>query len=265
MRLSIKHTTHYHFEAPVDFGFQQIRMTPKTSQWQNVNFWTTQIKGGQKELEFEDQHKNHVELFSFERAINDLKVICNGEVDIKDNAGIIGKHLDPTPIWLFESETPKTKIGTAVKELANKVKNKHGLEQLHELSQLIKYSISYQHKPQTPARTAENIIKDGFGVCQDHAHVFIATSRCLGYASRYVSGYLLLNDTEQQKAMHAWAEIHVNNLGWIGFDISNGISPDDNYVRVATGLDYTEAAPITGTRVGGGNEILDVAIEVAQQ
>ena len=265
MRLSIKHITHYRFETPVEFGFQQLRITPKTSQWQNVHFWTTEIDGGQKELEFDDQHKNHVELFSFERTINDLKVLCIGEVDVEDNAGIIGKHLGPAPMWLFETETPKTQIGNAVRKLANKVKNKRGLDQLHELSELIKCSIPYQYKPQTAARTAEAIIKDGFGVCQDHAHVFIAASRYLGYASRYVSGYLLLNDRKQQEAMHAWAETYIDNLGWIGFDISNGISPDDKYVRVATGLDYTEAAPVTGTRTGGGHELLDVTIEVAQQ
>jgi transglutaminase-like putative cysteine protease len=69
----------------------------------------------------------------------------------------------------------------------------------------------------------------------------------------------------EQTAMHAWAEAHIDYLGWVGFDPSNGISPDTRYVRVATGLDYAQAAPVTGTRIGGAGEVLSVAIEVAQQ
>ena len=76
---------------------------------------------------------------------------------------------------------------------------------------------------------------------------------------------LMLNDTDQQDAMHAWAETFIDGLGWVGFDVSNGISPDTRYVRVATGLDYADAAPVTGTRVGGSGETLSVEIEVAQQ
>jgi len=65
--------------------------------------------------------------------------------------------------------------------------------------------------------------------------------------------------------MHAWAEAYLPGLGWVGFDCSNCISPDQRYVRVATGLDYHDAAPVRGTRQGGATETLDVAIEVAQQ
>ena len=88
----------------------------------------------------------------------------------------------------------------------------------------------------------------------------------MGFPARYVSGYLMMNDRIEQEASHAWAEVHVDPLGWVGFDISNGISPDERYVRVATGLDYAEAAPITGIHLGeGGGENLHVAIEVQQQ
>jgi hypothetical protein len=78
----------------------------------------------------------------------------------------------------------------------------------------------------------------------------------MGYPARYVSGYLMMNDRVHQDASHAWAEAHVEGVGWVGFDVSNGISPDARYVRVATGLDYREAAPISGLRFGQGGEAL---------
>ena len=69
-----------------------------------------------------------------------------------------------------------------------------------------------------------------------------------------------------QEASHAWAEAHIDGIGWVGFDVSNQISPDERYVRVATGLDYSEAAPIHGIRMGDhGEERLNVDITVAQQ
>jgi transglutaminase-like putative cysteine protease len=83
--------------------------------------------------------------------------------------------------------------------------------------------------------------------------------------ARYVSGYLMMNDRVHQDASHAWAEAHVEGVGWVGFDVSNGISPDARYVRVATGLDYREAAPISGLRFGQGGEALSIDIQVQQQ
>ena len=113
--------------------------------------------------------------------------------------------------------------------------------------------------------TAEEAMGEGMGVCQDHAHIFIGAARALDIPTRYVSGYLLMDDRIDQEATHAWAEAHVEGLGWVGFDISNGISPDTRYVRVATGRDYVEAAPITGVSFGAAEEELRVALAVEQQ
>jgi transglutaminase-like putative cysteine protease len=102
-------------------------------------------------------------------------------------------------------------------------------------------------------------------VCQDHAQIFVAAARALGFPARYVSGYLMMDDRVHQDASHAWAEAHVENIGWVAFDVSNGISADPRYVRVATGLDYQEAAPISGLRYGSGGESLRVDLQVQQQ
>jgi transglutaminase-like putative cysteine protease len=79
-----------------------------------------------------------------------------------------------------------------------------------------------------------------------------------------VSGYLMLDDRVNQDASHAWAEAYVSDLGWVGFDVSNQISPDGRYVRVATGLDYSGAAPVSGMRYGYGGESMTVRLQVQQ-
>ena len=95
--------------------------------------------------------------------------------------------------------------------------------------------------------------------------MFCAVARLLGFKARYVSGYLMMDDTTIQDASHAWAEVHVDALGWVGFDISNSISPDDRYIRLATGFDYADVIPVSGVRVGDGNESMSTRIVVEQQ
>ena len=94
---------------------------------------------------------------------------------------------------------------------------------------------------------------------------YIAAARYLGLPARYVGGYFHRADgVTAQDAGHAWAEVHLETLGWVAFDPTNGISATDAHVRVAMGLDYLGAAPVRGTRFGGGGESLEVAVTVAQ-
>ena len=93
-------------------------------------------------------------------------------------------------------------------------------------------------------------------MCQDLSHIFIAAARSLGVPARYIGGHFHRNDgVTEQEAGHAWAEAFVPDLGWVAFDPTNGISATDAHVRVAVGLDYLGAAPVRGTRQGGGAEI----------
>ncbi len=114
------------------------------------------------------------------------------------------------------------------------------------------------------ATNAESALEAGRGVCQDHSHIFLSAARLLKIPARYVSGYLLMEGIDEQTASHAWTEAHIDGLGWVGFDAANNVCPNDRYVRLATGLDYRDAAPISGVRLGGAVESLAVHINVGQ-
>ncbi|QGX99075.1 transglutaminase family protein [Roseovarius faecimaris] len=265
MRLTIRHETRYHFAAPVKYGLQQLRKTPKSSHKQKVLSWRTLVDGGRRELTYEDHHNNSVELIGFERDVQELLVVSEGEVELNGDDGIVGAHQGKAPLWLFLNATRRTEARQGIKAFLRGLPDLEPLAQLHALSDRIRETVSYKLGASDPDWTAEEALAAGKGVCQDHTHVFLSCARELGYPARYVSGYLMLNDRTVQDAMHAWAEAHVEGLGWVGFDVSNGISPDTRYVRVATGLDYGEAAPVSGTRIGGDKETLSVSIDVAQQ
>jgi len=265
MRLKIEHTTRYRFDGPVSYGLQHLRKTPKSSHNQSVIQWETRIEGGKKETSFEDHHRNTTELISFDRETMSLSVISEGEVELTDTGGILGAHIGYAPLWLYEMTTPRTTVGPGVRALVKGMSEIQDVVPLHDLSDRIHNAVPYTLGASESDWSAEDALVAEKGVCQDHTHIFLACCRALGLPARYVSGYLMLDDSTTQDAMHAWAEAHVPALGWVGFDVSNGISPDMRYVRVATGLDYSDAAPVSGMRIGGAGEDLDVQIKVAQQ
>ncbi len=266
MRLKISHVTSYHYDKPVSYALQQLRLTPKNRPGQRVLGWTTQIEGGKHEVSFEDEHYNHVELISFTENVQDVTITCTGEVEVEDLNGVFGEHSGFMPLWMFKRVTPLTKAGPLVRKLARDMSGaENDLAQMHALSARILELVTYQHGRTNTSTSAEDVLEAGEGVCQDHAHVFIAAARHLGFPARYVSGYLMLTDRVDQDATHAWAEVYLEALGWVGFDVSNAVCPDMRYVRVATGLDYGDAAPVSGMRFGEGTERLQVQLQVQQQ
>ena len=266
MRLKIHHKTHYTYDAPVPYGLQQIRLRPKSRPGQVVEDWQIDVAGGQVEVSFEDEHANAVDLVSFATGQTEIEITCSGTVDVEDKAGVVGPQGGFVPLWLFQRSTSLTKAGPRIQALVDKAPAEGSdLDRLHALSAHILEQVPYDTNQSASDLTAEDVMEAGHGVCQDHAHVFITSARALGFPARYVSGYLMMNDRVDQDASHAWAEAHVPGLGWVGFDVSNGISPDARYVRVATGLDYRGAAPISGLRYGNAAEDMSVSLQVQQQ
>ena len=266
MRLAIRHTTHYRFAAPVVHAIQRLRLTPKTTQGQEIVAWDMVFENAEKQLAYEDQHRNLTTLITVTPGAQEVVVTCAGTVDTHDHAGVIGRHAGHLPLWSFHGQTPLTRPGAGMRALVRDLRKdgRDTLEMLHALSTRIRDKVVYQPGATDVGTTAEDAWSIGCGVCQDHAHLFIGSARALGIPARYVSGYLMMNDRVEQEATHAWAEAHVENLGWVGFDVSNGISPDQRYVRVATGRDYRDAAPVTGISTGSMAEDLVVSVAVEQ-
>ena len=267
MLLRISHTTRYHYDRPVHYALQEIRLQPKSRAGQRILRWETLIEGGAKQVQFDDQHNNHVTLVSFEEGASEITIRCSGEVETSETHGVVGEHGGYAPLWYFLRQTPLTRPGPNLRKLVREFQggsHSSDIARMHALSAAVLSAVRYD-KGRTDAETpAEAVVEAGHGVCQDHAHVFIGACRLMNIPARYVSGYLLLEGGDDQEAGHAWAEAHLDHVGWVGFDISNGISPDERYVRVATGLDYKEAAPVSGMRFGESGEAMTVTVQVQQ-
>lgn len=265
MLLKIKHVSQYVYEVPVSYALQRIKMTPQDTHTQKVHDWQIDCHGAAREVVYRDGFGNVTELVRHERNAHDVTITVGGTVETFDTAGIAGDISGLTPLWTWLRTTQLTTAGPLVTALAKEFDtDTPRLELLHSLLAQVHQRISFTIGSTDATTDAETALGAGHGVCQDHSHVFIAVARLLGIPARYVSGYLLIDGETHQAASHAWADAYVDRIGWVGFDAANGVSPDEHYVRIATGLDYGSAAPLAGIRHGSGGEKLAVAINVEQ-
>lgn len=265
MRLKISHRSEYAYLSPVHYALQRVRLMPRSGYCQEVLSWAIKIEGATEEVRYRDHFDNDTRLISATAEARMIGVVAQGEVETRDTAGIAGPQNGFAPLWLFGHATELTTPGEALNELTAAISTASDLDRLHILMNTIRERVAYVIGSTDSTTTAEQAYVQGQGVCQDHTHIFVTVARKLGYPARYVSGYLMLNDRIEQVASHAWAEAHVEGLGWVSFDPSNGISTDERYVRLAYGRDYRDAMPISGITYGRAEERLDVQITVEQQ
>ncbi|QPC87698.1 transglutaminase family protein [Mesorhizobium sp. NBSH29] len=264
MLLKVSHRTEYHYDAPVLYALQRVRLVPYSGTTQTVKSWALNIEGAREEVRYTDQFGNDTRLLSVEGAPNRISVEATGEVETYNTAGVMGAHLGFAPLWLFRSETALTTAGEGIRALTGEAGDGTELERLHRLMGAIHTRVEFIPGVTDSDTNAEEALQQGSGVCQDHSHIFITAARLLGFPARYISGYLMMDHTVEQTATHAWTEVNVPNLGWVAFDVANGISADERYLRIATGRDYRDAMPVSGIRLGQASERLAVHITVEQ-
>jgi transglutaminase-like putative cysteine protease len=268
MRIRISHATTYRYDAPIKSVTQVLRLTPRNHDGQYVTAWHIDVSADCLLHQQEDSFGNITHMFTADGQLGELSVAVEGVVDTQDTNAVITGAIERFPPELFLRETPLTQANGALSELAASCKAAAGenrLDLLHALLTKLHADIVFDTDPTHPATTAAEAYALGRGVCQDIAHIFIAAARCAGVPARYVGGHFYRADgVTAQEAGHAWAEAYVDNLGWVGFDPTNGICTTDAHVRVAVGLDYLGAAPVRGTRYGGTGETMMVEVHVDQ-
>ena len=302
MRLSVRHTTRYRFGQPMRGVTQSHRLMPASYDGQKVLAWDVAAEGAVFGNPFTDGAGDILRTMTVLGPVNELTVDVGGEVETADRAGVLRGHREAVPPMAYLRTTRATRPDLALTELAEGVSaDLSPLDRAHALAAAVADAIRYEPGSTHEATTAGDALSKGVGVCQDHAHALIAASIIVGLPARYVTGYLLTGGglrlaqeqdgggqrqtlsgmTQSQgqsggqeqddgeellagEASHAWAEIWVGGLGWVGFDAANRCCPDDRYIRLGSGFDAAGAAPIRGVAHGFGEEELQVTVAVQQ-
>ena len=268
MRIRISHLTSYAYGTPANSVIQMLRLTPRNHDGQYVARWRIDVSTDCRLDPHEDAFGNLTHAFSTEGPFSELVVTVEGEVETRDTQGIMRGTVERFPPSLYLRTTALTTPDAGIAAFAAASRDAtdgNVLNLLHHMLERLHDDVAYDTDPTHAATTAAEAFALKRGVCQDLTHIFIAAARSLAIPARYVGGYFHRDDgVDEQEAGHAWAEAFVPGLGWVAFDAANGLCATDAHVRVAIGLDYLGAAPLRGTRYGGGGEVMSVKVRVDQ-
>jgi transglutaminase-like putative cysteine protease len=256
MQLSIQHTTHYIYSDPLNYSIQQLKLTPHDGFGQRVKNWSISVNG--QLSQHHDTYGNIVHTMVLDSNHSEIKLVAKGEVE----TGLpINENEVRLPLQIFLRNTMLTGISSDILEFSRPFGLLKSIRDLEKLSAAIIEKVPYVKGKTGVFTTASEAFSAGTGVCQDHAHIFIACCRSLETPARYVSGYLFTDDGHLLES-HAWADAWLEGVGWVSVDVSNRCLVDSAHVRLAIGLDYRDACPVSGLRVGGGTETMDVGVNV---
>jgi transglutaminase-like putative cysteine protease len=269
MRLTVNHSTTYTYETRPQRIVQRLMLEPTDFASQRTMAWQIDAPGVDKGLRYRDGFGNWVHLITSKPETAEITITARGEVETGDAAGVVRGLPVAAPETVFLRVTPATTAEKKLQEFARSLGGaKPSLEKAHAIMQAVHSAVAYEVGTSHAHTTAAEAFAEGKGVCQDHAHIMLAIARAHRIPSRYVTGYLVTGQGASSSAAHAWAELFVPDLGWVGFDAANGQCPTDHYVRVAAGLDAAAVTPVRGSRKGAqGTENLtvEVRVEISQQ
>ncbi|RKH19747.1 hypothetical protein D7Y13_07295 [Corallococcus praedator] len=278
--MDVVHRTVYRYQNPVERSSHLLRLTPLHDRLQSLLSHDVTLSAGVTRSEYEDVFGNRVRRAMVDMPYTELVMEARSRVELRDTDPLGYRPLHVRSVlplvwmpwqanmlqpYLLPPELPDTQL-EELSEYAMSFARRNDFDLLDTLLD-INYSIfkEYQYAQGTTTlnTTAFSVYSARRGVCQDFANVFICLARLLGVPARYVCGYLYTGpkhaNTAQAEASHAWVQVYLPEVGWKGFDPTNGILTQTDHVRVAVGRQYSDATPTTGTiYLGGGGEQLEV-------
>ncbi len=265
MQLCIRHETVYRYTAPLSYTIQQLRLSPRVEAHQRPVSWQIGTPG--RRHEFVDAFGNISHMLTIVGMHDEVRIVAAGTVDVAPlERGRLAEAGALSPL-VFTVQTRLAQADTALDEFAHRhLRPGARSTDLLGLADAIRGTVAYRSGATAVTTPAADALRLGQGVCQDHAHLFIACCHVHGIPARYVSGYIDPGNTAHAES-HAWIDAWVDEAGfcgWVSIDVTHGRFANDAHCRLAVGRDYDSAAPVRGVRHGGGTESLTVEVEVAQ-
>lgn len=274
----VRHSTTYDYEDPVSVSHHVVRLRPRASASQTCKSSTLRIDPAPATSTSDDDYfGNRVTHFTLHEPHERLTVEAISEVEVHPPA-----HSDfaTSPPWntvqadlAAVQYTFDSKYCAANEDLATYAKEVFAegrpiLEAALALTQQIYRDFRFDAEATEISTPVAEVFKNRRGVCQDFAHLEVATLRSLGLPARYVSGYLRTLPPPGRPrligadASHAWCALWCHGTGWIDFDPTNNCVPSDGHITVAWGRDYGDVSPIYGVLLGGAHHTLEVGVDV---
>ena len=256
MRIKLQHRISFEFKDAARGPMFLLRLTPRSHEGQRINSWRIDVSPDCLLKAGEDHFGNITHMLSVPGVVSDIAITVQGEISTYDAVGVVRGTAERMPPDIYLRDTSLTSADQAVREFAETASagSDDTIGKLHALMGAIHARLGPEIKDCAPVG-ARHALRGGPVCADDHAHLFVTSVRGMSLPARCVSGYFIPNEGKPQR--HAWAEVHVAGLGWIGFDTVNDLCPEESHIRTAVGLDSCDAAAVRGLRLDNMTETLD--------
>lgn len=285
--LRVRHLTRYRYGAPVEFGVHRLMLRPRDGHDMRI-LESTLTLSPPADVRWEfDTFGNSVAFATFHAPGTEL--LLDSQLLLRRYVYDVPVHslapravvypfaygeedlIDLGPLMLLQHPEERDAVAGWFQRVLPAIPG-HSLELLQALSEAIHGSLAYQQREVEGVQTPAETLARGSGSCRDFAFLFMEATRQLGFAARFVTGYLYDPSMDHREpagaplsgggATHAWADIFVPGAGWVEFDPTNRIVAGRNLIRVATTRTPAQASPVRGSFKGGAFLGLDVDVEV---
>jgi transglutaminase-like putative cysteine protease len=280
MHLRVYHRTRYLYRLPVNDSYNEVRLRPATEDPKRLGFYLLKVGPPRRLRHFRDEHFNYVQWFEIPEPHAELVIEATSHVhtssQYQDGKKPVGVTFDDMracdQIDMLRPLINGSKyvvVDPEIWRLALDIRDdrKDVFDTAETIMQFIFKEWTYAPNTTSASTHMSEVLHQRRGVCQDFAHVMIGLCRALEIPARYVSGYIYNGPKAELRgaqASHAWCEVWLPNRGWFGLDPTNNTLSDERYVKIATGCDYDDAAPIRGSFNGppGATTQLEVSVAV---
>lgn len=281
MYYSIRHLTKFVYKSPVSESIMETRMHPRSDSDQHCLTFQLSVTPRCRVFSYRDHLGNHVHHFDIPVQHTQLVIVAESIVEIQPNEPVpeslpssawdeVDREVHAGDFWQMLLPSEFAKPTPELDALATHLDLRRRDDPLSVVHRLNRQIYDYfEYKPRTTKADSpiDQALTSRAGVCQDFAHIMTSLIRTrLRIPCRYVSGYLYhakdLQDRSDNLATHAWIEVLLPELGWVGFDPTNNLVTGERHIRTAIGRDYADVPPTHGIFRGRTRSELTVAVRV---
>jgi len=287
MLYHVRHLTTYRYSLPVSISHHVLHLAPRSCGDQVVHGASIEIEPGPAvRNDSVDYFGNPVTFATIQRQHEELVIEARSTVDVSPPPGAIPSQTMPwdrvfrhlgqdtgagnLAILQFAFDSPYARANPDLAAYAREsfTPGRPIMEAALDLTRRIHRDFKYSSGTTSVSTPVEDVFRLRRGVCQDFAHLELACLRAFALPARYVSGYLLTHPAPGKEklvgsdASHAWVSVWCQEAGWVDLDPTNDTIAGEEHVTLAWGRDYGDISPVNGVIFGGGEHIIDVAVDV---
>ena len=283
IKFKVEHISRFSYQQTARSSTMSVRLHPRQDKGQCVQDFFLQTDPVSSCVSFVDSFGNICHLLDIAQCHDELVVQSSAELELVvqpafrsdpefDTWDMLATEVNLVWHWDYLGESKYVRQSSTLEKFMNSCGIQKGVgpvSSMIEAAYSLFHHFSYERGSTDVNSSAEAILQTRRGVCQDYTHVLLAIGRHWGIPSRYVSGYLRLDGSDDFQTpvgeSHCWVEFLQPRRGWIGIDPTNNTLADDRYVRVAVGRDYADVPPTKGIVFGAGQSSVDVQVVVEQK